>query len=59
MARTTGLVTVEVAEMLAEKIVPEFGVMPPERLGQESELIDRLLSVMRNAGIRIHSSSDK
>ena len=53
MARTTGLVTVEVAEMLAEGLIPESGVMPPERLGEEPELINRLLEAMIDAGVQI------
>ena len=54
MARTTGLVTVEVAEMLSEGAIPEFGVMPPERLGENPELLDRLLDAMRDAGVQIN-----
>ena len=54
MARTTGLVTVEVAEMLSEGAISECGVMPPERLGEDSELLDRLLDAMRDAGVQIN-----
>jgi saccharopine dehydrogenase-like NADP-dependent oxidoreductase len=57
MARTTGLVTVEVSEMLAENLIPESGVMAPERLGEDPELLSRLLNAMRDAGVEIHSSS--
>ena len=53
MARTTGLVTVEVAEMLADGTITESGVMPPERLGMDSELMDRLLNSMKDAGVQI------
>jgi len=53
MARTTGLVTVEVAEMLAEGVIPEAGVMPPERLGRDPKLLSRLLSSMKDAGVQI------
>ena len=53
MARTTGLVTVEVAEMLAEGVIPEAGVMPPERLGEDSGLMNRLLNAMSVAGVQI------
>ena len=59
MARTTGLVTVEVAEILAENLIPESGVMPPERLGEDSELLDRLVNALRHAGVEIHSSSEE
>ena len=54
MARTTGLVTVEVAEMLSEGAIPECGVMPPERLGEDPELLNRLLDAMRDAGVQIN-----
>ena len=53
MARTTGLVTVEVAEMLAEGVIPESGVIPPERLGEDSGLMNRLLNAMSVAGVQI------
>jgi len=53
MARTTGLVTVEVAEMLADGTITESGVMPPERLGMDSDLMDRLLNCMKDAGVQI------
>ncbi|MEC8926772.1 MAG: saccharopine dehydrogenase C-terminal domain-containing protein [Candidatus Thermoplasmatota archaeon] len=58
MARTTGLVTVEVAEMLAEDLISKYGVMAPECLGENRELLDRLVNAMRHAGVRIHSSSE-
>ena len=57
MARTTGLVTAEVAEMLADGSISEYGVMPPEWLGQEPELLQRLLGAMQREGVQIHSSS--
>ena len=56
MARTTGLVTVEVAEMLADGTITENGVMPPERLGMDSNLMDRLLNCMKDAGVQIEVS---
>ena len=56
MARTTGLVTVEVAEMLAEGVIPEAGVMPPERLGEDPGLMNRLLNAMSVAGVQIEVS---
>ncbi len=58
MARTTGLVTVEVAEMLADGSISECGVMSPEWLGQEPELLQRLIDAMQREGIQIHSSSN-
>jgi saccharopine dehydrogenase-like NADP-dependent oxidoreductase len=56
MARTTGLVTVEVAEMLAEGQIKQSGVMPPEILGQSKQLLDRLTTIMRDNGVRITRS---
>ena len=53
MARTTGLVTVEVAEMLADGAISQSGVMPPEKLGEDSELMNRLLKSMKDAGVQI------
>ena len=58
MARTTGLVTVEVAEMLADGTISEPGVMPPEHLGQDPKLLCRLVDAMQKEGVRIHSSSE-
>tara|TARA_Y100000746_G_scaffold224681_1_gene227517 strand:+ start:642 stop:1685 length:1044 start_codon:yes stop_codon:yes gene_type:complete len=58
MARTTGLVTVEVAEMLADGTLSDSGVMPPEVLGTDSKLVHRLIAAMRKAGVRIIDHSD-
>lgn len=58
MARTTGLVTVEVAEMLADGTLSDSGVMPPEVLGTDSKLVHRLIAAMRKAGVRIIDNSD-
>ena len=58
MARTTGLVTVEVAEMLADGTLSDTGVMPPEVLGTDSKLVHRLIAAMRKAGVRIIDHSD-
>jgi saccharopine dehydrogenase-like NADP-dependent oxidoreductase len=56
MARTTGLVTVEVAEMLAEGLIKQHGVMPPEILGQSKQLLERLTSTMSDNGVKITRS---
>ena len=53
MARTTGLVTVEVAEMLAEGTIMQTGVMPPEVLGKNKQLLDRITTTMSNSGVKI------
>ena len=52
MARATGLVTVEVAEMLADYTITDVGVMPPERLGEEKILLDRVVEAMRREGVQ-------
>lgn len=53
MARTTGLVTVEVAEILAEGLIDQCGVMPPEILGQNKQLLQRILDMMTQNGVKI------
>ena len=57
MARATGLVTVEVTQMLLENLIQEYGVIPPEHLGKDSELLDRLLNVMRKEGVQIEENT--
>ena len=59
MARTTGLVTVEVAEMLSDGAIADSGVMPPEYLGQNSELLQRLVQTMRQQGVQIQTHSNQ
>ncbi len=56
MARTTGLVTVEVAEMLAEGIISQSGVMPAEIIGMEESLLKRVIEKMRLSGVSISES---
>ena len=53
MARTTGLVTVEVVEILSEGLISNFGVMPPERIGEEKELLERIVKKMRESDVKI------
>lgn len=55
MARTTGLVCVDVVEMLAEGVVPEHGVMPPEFLATEAGALERILATLHGAGIGVNS----
>ena len=59
MARTTGLGTVEVAEMLADGTLADFGVMPPEVLGTDPKLLHRLVAAMQQAGVQITNHSDE
>ena len=56
MARTTGLVTVEVAEMLSEGVFEEFGVMPAEYIGTDDSLLERVIQKLRLNGVRISES---
>ena len=57
MARATGLVTVEVTQILLEGLIQEYGVLPPEYLGEDSELLNRLLNTMRNEGVQINENT--
>ena len=50
MARTTGLVTVEVVEMMAEGVLNTDGVHPPEVLHPHAE---RFIQMMRDNGVEI------
>ena len=56
MARTTGLVTIEVVEMMLEGAIGETGVLPPEALHMHGE---RFISMMQKNGVKVeaHSSS--
>ena len=56
MARTTGLVTVEVVEMMLEGVIEGTGVLPPEALHAHGE---RFISMMQKNGVKVdtHSSS--
>ena len=53
MARTTGLVTVEVSEILAEGKISSFGVIPPEELGKNKNILQRIIKSMQREGIQI------
>ena len=54
MARTTGLVTVEVVEMMLEGAIQETGVLPPEAL---HAFADRFIGMMQDNGVKIESHS--
>ena len=56
MARTTGLVTVEVVKMMLEGTIQGSGVLPPEALHAHGE---RFIAMMQKNGVevRTHSSS--
>jgi saccharopine dehydrogenase-like NADP-dependent oxidoreductase len=59
MARTTGLVTIEVVEMMIEGVFTQFGVLPPEALHEHA---DRFIAMMKGNGVKIinnHSSSSE
>ncbi len=57
MARTTAYTASIVAGMLAEGVIEEKGVIPPERLGMNEAVAERLLSELKNRGVIVKESS--
>jgi saccharopine dehydrogenase-like NADP-dependent oxidoreductase len=57
MARTTAYTASSVAGMLAEGTIEEKGVIPPERLGMNEDIAERLLSKLRTRGVRVEEST--
>jgi lysine 6-dehydrogenase len=57
MARTTAYTASIVAGMLAEGVIQEKGVIPPERLGMNEAVAGRLLSELKNRGVTVEESS--
>ena len=53
MARTTAYTASIVARRVAQRIIKEKGVIPPERLGMDEALFKSLLSELRDRGIRV------
>lgn len=51
MARTTAFPAAIVARMMLEGLVKGPGVVPPERLGQDGELFDRLIAEHERRGV--------
>ena len=44
--------------MHADGTITDVGVMPPERLGEEKILLDRVIEAMRREGVKIESNID-
>ena len=57
MARTTAYTASIVAGMLAEGVIEEKGVIPPERLGMNEAVAERLLSELKKRGVTVEESS--
>jgi saccharopine dehydrogenase-like NADP-dependent oxidoreductase len=57
MARTTAYTASSVAGMLAEGTIEERGVIPPERLGTNEDIAEKLLSKLRTRGVRVEEST--
>jgi lysine 6-dehydrogenase len=53
MARTTAYTASVVAQLLARKTIAEKGVIPPEKLGMNEGLFEKLTDEMRKKGIDI------
>jgi len=54
MARTTAYSTSIVAQLLAQKVIHEKGVIPPEKLGMNERLFDRFIGEMKKRGIIVN-----
>ena len=57
MARTTAYTASIVAGMLAEGVIEEKGVIPPERLGMDGAVAERLLSELRARGVVVEETT--
>ncbi len=53
MARTTAYTASIVAGKLAQGIIKERGVVPPERIGMDEGLFKEILSALRDRGVRV------
>ncbi len=51
MARTTAYTTSIVAQLLAKKIIKEKGVLPPEKIGMNEKLYNKLMGEMKKRKI--------
>lgn len=56
MARTTAYTASIVASMLAKGSITEKGVIPPERLGNDGEFVNTLMSELEKRGVLIEAS---
>jgi lysine 6-dehydrogenase len=53
MARTTAYTTSVVTQLLAEKVITEKGVVPPENLGMNKRVYTRFMAMMRERGVAV------
>jgi saccharopine dehydrogenase-like NADP-dependent oxidoreductase len=56
MARTTAYTTSIVAQLLAKKIIKEKGVLPPEKIGMNEKLYNKLMGEMKKRKIIVKES---
>lgn len=56
MARTTAYTASIVASMLAEGVIVERGVVPPERLGMNEKIAESLLTELRAKGVKVEET---
>ncbi|MEM1883932.1 MAG: saccharopine dehydrogenase C-terminal domain-containing protein [Candidatus Bathyarchaeia archaeon] len=53
MARTTAYTASIVIQLLARGEIREKGIIPPENLGMSEEIFNKIISWLRNKGIKI------
>jgi saccharopine dehydrogenase-like NADP-dependent oxidoreductase len=59
MARTTGYPCVIVARMLADGTFTRPGVFPPELLGREPGILERMLRELSARGVHVHGGLEE
>jgi len=58
MARTTAYTASVVAQLIAKNALEEKGVIPPEKLGMNSKLYSKFMSMMKQRGVRVKESRE-
>ena len=53
MARTTAYTASIIVQLLAKKAIEEKGVVPPERLGMDEKLFNKIITELKKKGIKI------
>jgi len=53
MGRTTAYTTSVVTQLLAENIIKEKGVVPPEKLGMKKNIFERVLKELEKDGVKV------
>jgi saccharopine dehydrogenase-like NADP-dependent oxidoreductase len=56
MGRTTAYTASIVTQLLAKKVIKEKGVVPPEKLGTDKEIFEKIMTGLREEGIEIERS---